>query len=107
MSYKTMESLKDMLCEELDEIVETGHIGTNELDIVHKITDTIKNVDKIETDVSYGRGRSYGRHYVRGHYSNANESMMLADKMDEMIRSNNSMSSQDKDTLRRAMDMLR
>ena len=121
---KTMESLKSMLCDELEEIVNTGRIGASDLDSVHKITDTIKNVYKIDTlkegEYSYYGNDGYsndgdwrangtysrGRHYVRGHYSNANERDMLASRMNDMMR-NTSMSSEDKDTLRRAMDMLR
>ena len=57
--------------------------GAGDLELVHKLTDTIKNIDKIcalEEDggyseagdyegASYGRGSSYanrGKHYVRG-----------------------------------------
>ena len=79
--------LKEKLCKELDEIARKGELGAGDLEIVHKLTDTIKNLDKIEMledggysqsgawddeRGSYGRGSSYanrGKHYVRGHYS--------------------------------------
>ena len=81
MGKKAMYDLRDMLCEELDEIARKGELGTGDLEIVHKLTDTIKNIDKIETleegDYSgrysrggdwdadmrgtYGRGSSYAR----------------------------------------------
>ena len=88
-----MYDLRDMLCKELDEITRKGELGAGDLDIVHKLTDTIKNIDKIEmleddgysqrrysqagdweADMrgTYGKGSSYARrgtHYVRGHYS--------------------------------------
>ena len=71
-----MHELKEKLCEELEEIARKGDLGAGDLEIVHKLTDTIKNIDKIEMleedDGSYGRGSSYanrGKHYVRGHYS--------------------------------------
>ena len=83
-----MHELKEKLCDELDEIARKGELGAGDLEIVHKLTDTIKNLDKIEMleDVggysqagdweiegrAYNRGSSYanrGKHYVRGHYS--------------------------------------
>lgn len=89
MSMQAMNELREMLCKELDEISRKGELGAGDLDIVHKLTDTIKNIDKIEmleddgysrdgaweADMrgTYGRGNSYagrrGTHYVRGHYS--------------------------------------
>ena len=82
-----MYELKDKLCKELDEIARKPEMGAGDLEIIHKLTDTIKNLDKIEMleddggysqagyrdgSNSYARGSSYanrGKHYVRGHYS--------------------------------------
>lgn len=76
--------LKDKLCEELEEYARKQDMGAGDLEVIHKLTDTIKNIDKIcmleeEGGYSeavdggdYGRGSSYanrGKHYVRGHYS--------------------------------------
>ena len=80
MSKKAMYDLRNMLCEELDELARKGDLGAGDLEIAHKLTDTIKNIDKIEAmeEDGYssrrdeydmrGRGRR-GTHYVRGHYS--------------------------------------
>lgn len=85
----TMYDLREMLCKELDEIARKGEMSAGDLDTVHKLTDTIKNIDKIdmldggyssdgdwEARGTYGRGSSYagrrGTHYVRGHYSRDN-----------------------------------
>ena len=89
MGMKSMYDLRDMLCKELDEITRKGELGAGDLDIVHKLTDTIKNIDKIEmleddgysqrrysqagdweADMrgTYGKGSSYARrgsHYSR------------------------------------------
>ena len=43
-----MHDLKDKLCDELDEIARKGELGAGDLEIIHKLTDTIKNLDKIE-----------------------------------------------------------
>lgn len=101
MSMKTLEKLRDALCEELDEIAKKDDMGAGDLEIVHKLTDTIKNIDKIcimDEDGGYSQagdweakgrfgdmyardgyrdgGNSYanrGEHYVRGHYSRARD----------------------------------
>lgn len=84
-----MYGLKEKLCEELEEIARKPEMSAGDLEAVHKLTDTIKNIDKIvmleedgeysqagdwemEGRGTYGRGSSYanrGKHYVRGHYS--------------------------------------
>ena len=76
--------LKDKLCEELEEIARKPEMGAGDLELAHKLTDTIKNIDKIcmleegegyseaVDGMDYGRDSSYanrGKHYVRGHYS--------------------------------------
>ena len=115
MSKKAMYELRDMLCDELDELTRKGDLGAGVLEIAHKLTDTIKNIDKIEMmeddgyserysrdgDYSrgddwqadmrgtYGRGSSYARrgtHYVRGHYSRADSMEHLCEQNNDMMR---------------------
>ena len=84
---KALNELKDKLHDELDEISRKPELGAGDLEIIHKLTDTIKNIDKIcmledgegyseaVDGGDYGRGSSYanrGKHYVRGHYSRDN-----------------------------------
>lgn len=89
MGMKALEDLRGMLCDELDEIAKKQEMSAGDLETVHKLTDTIKNIDKIhileeddgysqagdwemEGRGSYSRESSYanrGKHYVRGHYS--------------------------------------
>ena len=94
MSKKAMYDLRNMLCDELDELARKGELGAGDLEIAHKLTATIKNIDKIEMmeddgysrDGDYSRGGDWqpgmrgaydrdmsnarrGTHYVRGHYS--------------------------------------
>lgn len=91
---KNRDNIKEMLDCELDEFNEKSELNTGDLDVIYKLTDTIKNLYKIEmledggysrdrysrggeweADMrgSYGRGNSYGRHFVRGHYSRDGE----------------------------------
>lgn len=57
MSKKAMYDLRNMLCDELDELARKGELGAGDLEIAHKLTDTIKNIDKIEMleDDGYSR----------------------------------------------------
>lgn len=70
MGMKSMYDLRDMLCKELDEISRKGELGAGDLDIVHKLASTIKNLDKIEMmeDDGYSRDGDYSRdgNYSRG-----------------------------------------
>lgn len=85
MSMEKLYELKDKMKRELDEIARKPEMSAGDLEAVHKLTDTIKNIDKIcmleENEEysqnsgyvdTYGRGSSYanrGQHWVRGHYS--------------------------------------
>ena len=88
-----LETLKKMLCKELEEIAGKGELTAGSLETVHKLTDTIKNIDKIMMleeddeggyserggmwdasgvygDHSYARGRGrYAKRDSRGRYS--------------------------------------
>lgn len=84
---KALYDIKDMLHRELEDYAHKSKFSAGDVEAVHKLTDTIKNIDKIcmyeENEHSsydtYGRshdGRntdgSYSgrnRHYVKGHYS--------------------------------------
>ena len=84
---KALYELKEKFEMELEELARKGELGAGDLELAHKLTDTIKNIDKIcaleedggyseagdwEGRGAYNRGSSYanrGKHYVRGHYS--------------------------------------
>jgi hypothetical protein len=129
MSKKAMYELRNMLCDELDELARKGDLGAGDLEIAHKLTDTIKNIDKIEMmeddgysrdgDYSrggdwqadmrgtYGRGSSYARrgtHYVRGHYSRADSVEHLREQISDMMRETDD--DRVKEALRRAASLM-
>ena len=82
-----MHKIKEMLMNELYEYEEKakkmsgGKISMQELEKIHKLTDTVKNIDKIELleegegyseDTDFmGEGRMYGTSYARGRGRNA------------------------------------
>ena len=75
-----MEDLKDLLCAELEDYAEkgkkSGKMSMGDLDSIHKLTDTVKNILKIDIledesgyseDGAYmGEGRIYGTSYDDG-----------------------------------------
>ena len=90
---KHMEDLRDMLCDELDNITEQGEITQGSLEIIDKLTHSIKSIDTIMAmeEANYSNDRGYSRYdgysrrgsydddnyrrrnsYARGRGSNAN-----------------------------------
>ena len=75
-----MEDLKDLLCAELEDYAEkgkkSGKMSMGDLDSIHKLTDTVKNIlkiDMLEDETGYsedgaymGEGRIYGTSYDDG-----------------------------------------
>lgn len=76
-----MEDLKDLLCAELEDYAEKGKkankMSAGDLEAIHKLTDTVKNIMKIDVlkeEVGYsedgrymGEGRIYGTSYESGY----------------------------------------
>lgn len=118
-----MHDLKDKLCDELEEIARKPEMGAGDLEIIHKLTDTIKNLDKIEMledggysqagdwemggRGSYDRGSSYrnqrrdsrGR-YSRDGYSHHDSGDDVTDRLREMMENADE---REKRILRRAL----
>jgi hypothetical protein len=86
-----MHKIKEMLMKELYEYEEKakkmngGKLSAGDLETLHKLTDTVKNIDKIEMleedggyseDGAYmGEGRIYGTSYARGRRNARRDSM--------------------------------
>jgi hypothetical protein len=133
---KALYDLKEKLFVELDEISNKPEMGAGDLELAHKLTDTIKNIDKIcaleenggysgtysrdgdwMTRGSYNRGSSYanrGKHYVRGHYSRdgySNRGYSRGDSREHMMEQLENMmqsagSEREKEAIQRCMDQL-
>ena len=128
-----MYELKEKLCKELDEIARKPEMGAGDLEIIHTLTDTIKNLDKIEmleedgysragnweADMrgTYGRGSSYrgrkrdsmGRYSRegrdgRGGYSRDSAKDEMMRHLDEMMDS--ASSEKEREIIRRTMSQL-
>ena len=129
-----MDKLRDKLCDELDEIARKPEMSAGDLETVHKLTDTIKNLDKIEMledggysrdgdwemegRGSYERGASYrgrkrdsmGRYSRDGRYGPTTRMYSRAEAKDDMMAKLEDMmgsaSEQERAILRQAMDKL-
>lgn len=130
-----MDKLRDKLCDELDEIARKPEMSAGDLETVHKLTDTIKNIDKIamledgdgysqagdwemEGRGSYERGSSYrgrkrdsmGRYSRDGRYGPTTRMYSRAEAKDGMMAQLEEMmdhaSEQERTILRQAMDKL-
>lgn len=108
MSMRALEKLRDMLCDELDEIAEKDDLSTGSLDIIDKLAHSIKNLDKIMMRDGYSRtsdweaegfmrGNSYrrsrdsmGRYsrddgYSNRGYSRNSETEHMVEKLEDML----------------------
>lgn len=130
-----MDKLRDKLCDELDDIARKPEMSAGDLETVHKLTDTIKNIDKIamledgdgysqagdwemEGRGSYERGASYrgrkrdsmGRYSRDGRYGPTTRMYSRAEAKDGMMAQLEEMmdhaSEQERTILRQAMDKL-
>lgn len=70
MSAKAMYDLRETLCTNLDQYARKDNLTRNDLDTVHMLTDTIKNVDKITMMEEEGSSYGMGRWDANGSYSN-------------------------------------
>lgn len=78
-----IEKIKKMLCKELDEYAMKSKLSMADIDVIHKLTDTVKNLDKIEMledDGGYSetRGGMRGRSYMHG--SSYDDNMMYSER---------------------------
>ena len=62
---KKMEELKEMLCEELEKITKKGELSAGSLDVIDKLTHSIKSIDTIMAMEDAGYSNEYSYNYSR------------------------------------------
>ena len=106
-----MHKLKRMLKEELYKWEEKGSLSTSDLNVIHILTDTIKNIDKIEKlEDGYDRGRGhYGRWTCSGDYdddrSYHHREEHMVERIEEMMEETKN--AREKDILKRCLAEMR
>lgn len=73
MGMKALDELREKFCEELDEIARKPEMSAGDLETVHKLTDTIKNIDKICIMDETGGYSQAGDWEARGNFGYARE----------------------------------
>ena len=58
MSMKAMNDIREMLCDELDEVSRHGTLNVRDLDVVYKVTQSIANLDDIMEEEGYSHDGS-------------------------------------------------
>lgn len=122
-----MYELKEKLCRELEEVARKPEMGAGDLELIHKLTDTIKNIDKIdaleddgysrdgdwemEGRGRYNRGSSYarrrdsrGRYTSDRRYSRDDAKTHMMEQMEQMM--NGAQNEREREIIRRAMEQL-
>ena len=128
-----LHELKEKLCDELEEIAKKPDMSAGDLETVHKLTDTIKNIDKIDmleddggysrdgdwmARGTYDRGSSYarrkrdsmgrysrdGRMHDRVMYSRADAKGHMMGELEEAM--NAASTDREREIIRRAMDQI-
>ena len=70
-----MHELKEMLCEELEQIAEQGELTAGSLDTIDKLTHSIKSIATIMAMEDAGYSRDYVSKYDGGSYARRRDSM--------------------------------
>lgn len=129
-----MYELKEKLCRELEEVARKPEMGAGDLELIHKLTDTIKNIDKIDAleddgysrdgdwemegrgnysrnGGAYNRGSSYarrrdsrGRYTGDRRYSRDDAKTHMIEQMEQLM--NGSQNEREREIIRRAMEQL-
>lgn len=130
MSTKAMNDLRDILCEEIDKIAKKQELSAGDLETVHKLTDTVKNIDKIclmdETGEysqsgdwemngrgTYDRGNSYagrkrdsmGRYSRNMHYSRDSAKERMIDRLTDIMDDDET--EEERETIMRCVNKLK
>lgn len=71
-----MEELRDMLCAELEKITKKGELSAGSLDVIDKLTHSIKSIDTIMAMEDAGYSNESGYSYARGRGRNARRDSM-------------------------------
>nr|DAQ52692.1 MAG TPA: hypothetical protein [Caudoviricetes sp.] len=97
MNTKDLFNIREMLCSELSEFSGQRELSTAELDAVHKLASSIKNIDKIvmfesggySRDDGYSREDGYSRDWdanIRGGYNRGSSYRRKRDSMGRYSR---------------------
>lgn len=99
-----IEKIKKMLCKELDEYAMKSKLSMADIDVIHKLTDTVKNLDKISLLEQGDDGYSETYPYYMGGSSYAGRGRGRNARRDRMGRYSSDMGSSYDDYSEERMD---
>ena len=120
-----LKEIREKLCRELDELAQKQEVAVGDLDILYKLTTTIKNIDKIEMYGGFGRVDGYSRddgysrtgewggamrnsynggNSYRGRYSRGSSGEMMRKHIEDMM--NSATDERTREVLQRTVDQL-
>lgn len=84
MKTRTLDDLHYKLCDELDEIAKKKELGAGDLEIVHKLTGTLKNIEEIKMYKEVGGySQRGGDNSYRGNSYDGGDRMRMDDHYDD------------------------
>lgn len=89
MGMKALDDLREKFCRELDEIARKQELSAGDLETVHKLTDTIKNIDKIcimDESGGYSQAGDWEARGTFGDYSRDGGNSYVGRRRDSMGR---------------------
>lgn len=126
---KSIYDLREMLCEELENMTEQKSLSGDKLKVIDMLTHSIKSIDTIiamensgySNNYSYGRGNSYtdGNSYMRGNsymdgsyrnrdnrgrYSRDDEQTHLKHRLEDMLQEVHS--DREREAIKRCMEQM-
>lgn len=66
---KVYDQIKDMLCDELEDIVKKKELTTNSLDVIYRSVDILKDIETIHAMEQEYPTEGYSQGYSQGYYS--------------------------------------
>ena len=126
MTKNAYYDLKDMLCRELEQVTNKGELSAGELDVVDKLTHSIKSIatimamedsgysnDDMQGENSYARKRDSRGRYSRDYYSRDGRSMgysrddkaRMIEQLEDMMQ--DAKSDMEREALRNCINQMR
>lgn len=126
MTKNAYYDLKDMLCRELEQVANKGELSAGELDVVDKLTHSIKSIatimamedsgysnDDMQSGNSYARKRDSRGRYSRDYYSRDGRSMgysrddkaRMIEQLEDMMQ--DAKSDMEREALRNCINQMR
>ena len=104
---ESMYKMRDMLCRELDTLARDGSLSKDRLDVIDKITHSIKSIDTIIAMKESGYSNRYGGNSYNGGYrwnDGGYSRSSVKDRLMDIMR--DTTDSHEREAIQRTIDMM-